>query len=61
MGLNARAKVYSFPPCNAVSCPLRRRVELGGPPRMVEAVVHRDRQGQHQLTSWQGLLRRESR
>ena len=39
---------------------LRLRVELGGQPRMVEAVVYRNLQGQHQLTSWQWLLSRRT-
>lgn len=39
---------------------LRLRVEFGGQPRMVEAVVYRNLQGQHQLTSWQWLLSRRT-
>jgi hypothetical protein len=40
---------------------LRLRVELGGQPRVAEAVVYRDLQGQHRLTSWQWLLSRGAR
>lgn len=39
---------------------LRLRVSLGGQPRMAEAVVYRNLQGQHQLTSWQWLLSRRT-
>ncbi|MBU3672981.1 MAG: hypothetical protein FGM43_10560 [Sinobacteraceae bacterium] len=39
---------------------LRLRVELGGQPRMAEAVVYRNLQGQHQLMSWQWLLSRRA-
>ena len=40
---------------------LRLRVELGGQPRMAEAVVYRNLQGQHELRSWQWLLSRGER
>jgi len=39
---------------------LRLRVELGGQLRTAEAVVYRNLQGQHQLTSWQWLLSRRA-
>ncbi|MFZ9478397.1 MAG: hypothetical protein ACO29T_05775 [Steroidobacteraceae bacterium] len=40
---------------------LRLRVELGGQPRVAEAVVYRNLQGQHALTSWQWSLGRGAR
>ena len=50
----------AWPSVAGLNFRLRLRVELGGQPRMVEAVVYRNLQGQHQLTSWQWLLSRRT-